>query len=512
MRVILNGFQSTHMIPVLNQIVSHFSPKFIGTIDACDQLFFSKSCNVRHHDFRKIMNGHYPIPEYQLAPLDAQLISDMAACETTVLRMMDRMHPIYNQDYSGRKRIYLRHLRYWNDFIQRHEITHFLSTNVPHEMTDYCIYSLCQKKGLKSSHFFQTMLNDACVVQDDFRLGPEQVAHELFSAPVEEICLDEIKLSPKFETHFRAQADKTRPAAPFYMSINRNQLAQIHSKRDIVKRAVHRLRGLTPFLTRRNLLGTKELKALYHETIDRFLVQRQLLKLDQILWSQYERLCTAPDFNAKYIYVPLHFQPEATTCPMGGAFVDQVLLVAQLAAEAPPNYLIYVKEHPNQRCIGRSPQFYHDLAEYPNVRLVSKRTSTFELIRNSTCVATVTGTAGWEALFWEKPVLFFGWFMYQYVPGILQIRNLEDCRKAFALIENGFKPKLGAIKRYLSALDKHSIHGYSDASYASVSSNSIEENARILSEGLIAHLEKQSMRNFGPTKFLNHLVDNSANS
>jgi hypothetical protein len=42
------------------------------------------------------------------------------------------------------------------------------------------------------------------------------------------------------------------------------------------------------------------------------------------------------------------------------------------------------------------------------------------LIKQSRIVATVTGTAGWEALKFGKPVIYFGYALYREIPGTFQ--------------------------------------------------------------------------------------------
>lgn len=120
----------------------------------------------------------------------------------------------------------------------------------------------------------------------------------------------------------------------------------------------------------------------------------------------------------KYVYFPLHLQPELTTAAQGGVFADQLLAVEALSAWVPEGCAIYLKENPKQTEKQRGPYFYQRLQTLPNVRLLGREESSAELIRNSVGVATITGTAGWEALFYGKPVLVFGAAWYREFPGV----------------------------------------------------------------------------------------------
>ena len=43
--------------------------------------------------------------------------------------------------------------------------------------------------------------------------------------------------------------------------------------------------------------------------------------------QEYRRFQTKPEYGKKYIYFPLHYQPECNTSPVGGYFADQILAV-----------------------------------------------------------------------------------------------------------------------------------------------------------------------------------------
>jgi hypothetical protein len=172
----------------------------------------------------------------------------------------------------------------------------------------------------------------------------------------------------------------------------------------------------------------------------------------------YDKYAVTPDLTKPFIYVPLHFQPEASTCPMGGVFNDQELLVELLASELPEGMRLYVKEHPAQGELCRSKDFYETLRKIPSVTLVPRSFDTFELNNHSIAVATVTGTAGFEALFRQKPVLMFGHRFFQYAPGVLRIHSREDCREALQQVTKGSAgPSLRDMRLFLKAIEETGV-------------------------------------------------------
>lgn len=203
------------------------------------------------------------------------------------------------------------------------------------------------------------------------------------------------------------------------------------------------------------------------------------------LFRFYDEHAVEPDLSQRYIYVALHYQPEMTTMPLAGAFVNQLLIIELLAYCIPKDVLLYVKEHPNQDWPCRSISFYESILKVPNVYLIRRDYNTFELSRHSIAVATATGTVGWEALFMQKPVLLFGTCFYQYASGVLKIKTLEDCQSAiYKIIHEGYKPSLYELKLFLKAMDETCFLGGSQEYQIELSGLSKEENLKNLWENL----------------------------
>lgn len=129
------------------------------------------------------------------------------------------------------------------------------------------------------------------------------------------------------------------------------------------------------------------------------------------------------DFNRKFVYFPLQFQPELTTSTLGGIYSDQLLAIESLSSILPDDFWIYVKENPKQTGTMRGPQFFKRLDRISNLIFLPSYANTFELIDNSEFVATVTGTVGWETIRKGKNVLVFGIPWYRKLPGAIQFHR-----------------------------------------------------------------------------------------
>lgn len=130
-----------------------------------------------------------------------------------------------------------------------------------------------------------------------------------------------------------------------------------------------------------------------------------------------------------FIYFPLHLQPEMTTSMLGGKYVDQILALEHLEQILPPGYKIVVKENPKQIYKDRSDDFFIRLKNLKNVIFIGKYLNSKWLIKKSKLVATITGTAGWEAIRFGKPVIVFGHAWYKNFYGVFQFHRQLNIKK-----------------------------------------------------------------------------------
>lgn len=139
----------------------------------------------------------------------------------------------------------------------------------------------------------------------------------------------------------------------------------------------------------------------------------------------YDDLYDAPEWDQPFAYYPLHYEPEIATLLLGPFWTDQINLVRQIARSLPVTHLLYVKDHPVM--LGYRPRWYYrELKKIPNVKLLSPNTDSFELIRRSELVTTISGTAGWEAVIFGKPVITFGDVYYNALSTVTRCSDIEQ--------------------------------------------------------------------------------------
>ena len=417
-----------------------------------------------------------------ITPLDEALIEKMRHCEARAIQMYERLEKRgHSAPYGERKRLYTQMLRYCNHILSEKKIDLVITTDAPHHSITYITYALCKEKGIPFLFPYHVdPIVDVYYLQEDWEDPAPVLARRFTQLRAESPA--EVKLAPLFESYWNAQTGKktakgkTDPS-PWYMSLHfASPLEQWFSaiRKTFRKNPLGTLRDILLFIPRR--LKISFLK----ERVRRIASKR----FTHSLITFYDSHVCVPDLSQRYVYVPLQIQPEPTTLPMGGAYVDQLLIVEMLDALLHKDVLILVKEHPQQFGFyshgqGRSIKFYEDLLACKKVRFVSMKFDTYSLTEHAVAVATATGTAGFEALFREKPVLLFGHRFYQYAPGVFMIRRTSDCREALhAIFAEGFCPKREDMRLFLKAIEETSVEGSFEFSRRGVSRFSEEENAR----------------------------------
>lgn len=107
----------------------------------------------------------------------------------------------------------------------------------------------------------------------------------------------------------------------------------------------------------------------------------------------------------------LHFQPEYTIDSLGRFYRNQEHLIANIASALPIDHFLLVKEH--MPMIGLRPQsFYKEILKNTNVILLHSGIDSHQLIKQSSLVMTVTGSAALEASLLKTPSIVFGEFAY----------------------------------------------------------------------------------------------------
>jgi hypothetical protein len=203
----------------------------------------------------------------------------------------------------------------------------------------------------------------------------------------------------------------------------------------------------------------------HYNIIDIFQSERRKKTCLKEMHRFYQSLTEEPAEGEKYVFFPMHYQPEATTSPSGDLFVNQLLGVETILKNTPNNWFVYVKEHPQQfqnhlnGHTNRIKEMYSDLLKSHRVRLIPLERDSFSIMKNAMAVATVTGTVGWEAVMHRIPVIVFGLIWYENMPGVLRVTDSASAANIKTFIENYYFDE-HKVLAYLMSVANNTVRAY----------------------------------------------------
>lgn len=127
-----------------------------------------------------------------------------------------------------------------------------------------------------------------------------------------------------------------------------------------------------------------------------------------------------------FVFYPLHEEPEAALSVGSPEFMNQLGAISSLARDMPVGATLAVKE--TVYGIGRrTDNFYRQICEFKNVAWLDVRELGINVVRAATAVATIAGTAGFEAAVIGKPVIAFGRRnSYNFIPHVHVVYREEE--------------------------------------------------------------------------------------
>lgn len=470
--------------------------------------YFRSICRDKYNFPNTIF--HYAIDSLRVIPPTEVDVSEF---EPPSKDIIEKMHKYIGQilflidraDYSGfplsqKRHLYYQYIKFWQGMLKKFQPNAILFPDVPHDGHTYVLYALAMIFKIKVIIAEQIAVESRTLLVNDYEksslaLRDDYNKNQDKECRVEDLCPD---LKEYYLEHITPNADAT----PEYQK--RALRKKVSFRRPtvgvILRHMLHLSIFRVTFSYLRMLFIKNEEESLNGDLrgFNYALIMRKWVRINKSLEKEYISQQTAPDLTKKFIYMPLNIQPERTTCPEAGIFDDQLLMIETVARCLPKDWVLYVKENPNQLpptnnfChMYRYKGYYRYITKFSNVRLVPTDTSTYDLINHAQAVATGTGTAGWESLLRSKPVLVFGFVWYMYCDGVFRVYDTDSCRQALRNIENGFKPDRQKVLNYLGALDRNSLRArhfrtlhYKESNYNKNDYVSHDDNVKNLSQAL----------------------------
>ena len=411
--------------------------------------------------YRDCVYGDYDGKTYQKRSLSKELLTSLSHAESQYLQMMERFeHWQGLVIFERRINLFHKQLTFWYNYIHDHNINLCVFMTIPHFGYDYVIYSLCKLLGIKIliTHRIPVVrgMEPHVYIFEDMDLHIENIDEKY------NYFLDnpsQIQLNSDIGSYLSLQASG-----------------------DDTTTGVTKFKGFSGKAKKLFLPIANRIKALI--TLRKFLVWQDFFSRGIQLFRLIRRpnkFVVSPDLNQKYIYFPLHKQPEASTSPMGDVFVYQDLALNVLLEGLDKNTLVYVKPHVLK---GNLYKFLERVKYDPRIIMIDPRENSFQLMKNSIAVATITGTVGWEAFLNGKNVLMFGNYFYQDAPNVYKISCCDDVSRVLQNTDKDgsqIETSKTKILAFLMALQNSTFSGWVDNRYAANSVRTHAENVSALS-------------------------------
>jgi hypothetical protein len=418
--------------------------------------------------------------------------------ETDIARtMMDRLEFDANAlNNRERTRLFVRYLEYWGGVLDVLQPDVFVTPVLPHAVFNYVLYVLCLHRGIKTIMFSHTCWLDMFIPMERFEDGPVHF-HRAYQNDLLEFEKTR-ELSVEADAYIQRLSRDYERAKPQYM--RQHEQTERSAKIDKIKRFMSPTRYINALNYR--ILGRLSGKTMPQRGFGK--VMGRNMEDPEISYSEfisgrkkhvrykhelakcYKFLVSVPDYTVPYIYIPLHYEPEATMCPIGDVFSYQFLLISMISRLVPQGWYVYVKENPIQQSVafggrGREKSLYTDILALGNAKLMPMNTSSFDLIDNAKAVAAVSGTAIWESVVRGKPALLFSKSWQYLCEGVFYTPDTASCKQAIDSIADGYVPSLDKVKLFLATLE---AHGYRCSVETELPENDWDSNASIVVQAI----------------------------
>ena len=380
--------------------------------------------------------------------LEKSMLLHIATFEGEALRMMDRYGVgkfEFNKvdSFDTRRRFFHFLCASWSEYLISRKITHIVFNGVPHTCSHFVAYKLAnylklnvlilshEKAGLKRSH-------SGVFYAARYPIGGMSKTAFFISESIEEIgnweLVKKIKdTSLGNENSFvNGLALDSDASIPLEIAKSKNYIVSMIRDVSLIRR---RPTEISEFIK----------SALLSE-----MQRRKQIKLSSPKHPK------SPE-----VLFCLAFQPEESTSPRAGIFVEQHIAIAALSRALPSDWILRVREHPDQygRRIPRSRNYLEELRRLPNVEIVSPNESLEVSLTSVRAVAACAGSVLIEAWRRNIPVLTFGHNLLKKAPGVFYIQDFSELVHAIRKIEQGSWWTSEQVDEFMLFLSESSFRG-----------------------------------------------------
>ena len=353
---------------------------------------------------------------------------------------------------------------------------YFITTETtlqPHNL----FYEICKKRGIKILMLNHANWKKLCYIS--------QERHKIdFKNEIKKINDDSIKLEYTQKLFEESRVSKHHKI--FHKKIRKSKISLIKAALKYIFSSENNSK------THYTYFGRNKLKVLYKECQDNIKKNKRKKFIDKNFFQQISN-------DEKFIYLPLHQEPERSLLIAAPKFSDQLLTIKQISENLPKNYKLYVKEHPTQGPARnwRRISFYNEIIKLENVKLFHPEFDSKSLLKDCELVISVGGTSSFEAAFFGKPSIIFADLGYSLIPSITKLNSYSELKQG---IMNSLKLTINPndVLDYVDMLEKNSFEfdimnfeiKYQNSFYMNGNLVDVEFNERVMKKFLIENKDE----------------------
>ena len=414
-------------------------------------------------DHRPSGNDEYDIvcDLNELPMVSKELMEAMLPYESMAIHIGMRRFNYPTTEYDEEKRKYLQHLRYWNYMLDKYRINLIVTHCIPHSQGKFVVYGLAKVRKIPMLIWHQEgFFSERCIWGNSLEnlgrnIGKRYV--ELSSKGVNNFSFDE-----DIERAYHACLAKPikQDKKKYDSLIRKSNSANYDNGYKYKKKEYARqyFKSIAKSIIKTGGLSQHYSKGTWFRLYRRHLKAVKYFKRHLCCSiEQYDKIAKNADYSSRYILFLPQVYPEASVIPAAGVFGEQYNSIQLLARAAEKNgVLVYVKEHPHLPY--RTKDFYDEIKNIKNVRLIKTSEFTYDLIQHSIAVSTQTGTCIIEAMGIGKPVLVFGQgYLWKDAPGLFEISDENQGSEIIKSIMNGITINPDDVKRYFYAIQLETL-------------------------------------------------------
>ena len=341
---------------------------------------------------------------------------DFAMWRDNVYKMMDRQDDLSLYDRSTRETYFYYYYNYFITLLHNKRIGFIIFSETPHFPVSFILYMAAITLSVKTYFFKPNAFLPFVTLHKD-----------LYSDPVSFNGINNHFMSSENAySHLKSNFINV-DSQPLYMN-NQKKGLLLKEIRTLIKSFFYDMFGRwrSSYSIKSRYFYLSNHSFLYYTRV--YFSSRIKFFLNK---SFYKKISKKAPTDIDYVYIPLHYEPERTSTPEGCDYSNAYDFIIKVREKTPSHIHVYIKEHPSMfsnKLYGyrsRNPMFYKFLSSLSNVTLIDMGVNSKELIKNSKCVFTQTGTAALEALFFGKPAFLGGRAWFDSLPGIFHINDYD---------------------------------------------------------------------------------------